>query len=136
MSMEASEIPHGILYLGDGGSPGPIGPPGPSSSSTTSPDALRLMSLFTTSTQMVRFMTGSSDANVALDATHSPHETTDPAQIASTFLGDLRRVANKIALNSKPDGSRMYPARSCRDIADYYPQKLNGSSRRALLLAV
>jgi hypothetical protein len=27
----------------------------------------------------------------------------------------------------KPDGSQMHPARSCRDISDYYPEKSNGS---------
>jgi hypothetical protein len=57
---------------------------------------------------------------------NSRSEVTSPIETATKFFDDLKRFANKITLQSKPDGSRQYPARSCRDIADYYPEKSNG----------
>jgi hypothetical protein len=50
----------------------------------------------------------------------------NPLETATKFLDNLKRVSNGITLKMKPDGSRMHPARTCRDIADYYPEKPNG----------
>ena len=55
------------------------------------------------------------------------HDFTTPIETATRFLDDLRRITKEMTLQSKPDGSWGHPARSCRDIADYYPDKSNGS---------
>jgi len=47
-------------------------------------------------------------------------------ETATQFLNQLQHITNSIALQMKPDGSQMYPARTCRDIADHYPTKPDG----------
>jgi hypothetical protein len=98
------------LFLGDIGILGPPGPPGPSSASSMGLNPTILMSLFTTSTHLAQLFN---------DDQHS-------LETGTKFLDDLKHISNRITLKLKPDGSRMYPARSCRDIADYYPDKPNG----------
>lgn len=105
------------MLSGDMGSTGSPGPPGPPSIALT-PDTM--MKLFTTTVEMRASFHG------PYHPSFSRTEVTSPIETATKFLNDLKRVANDIALQSKPDGSRGYPARSCRDIADYYPEKANG----------
>ncbi len=80
-------------------------------------NAASLMSLFTTSTQMAQFFHIPSDRY-----NNYPNQL----ETATKFLDNLKRVSNGITLKLKPDGSQMHPARSCRDISDYYPEKPNG----------
>ncbi len=115
-----------FLSPGDAGTIGPAGPRGPSSASLTTIDATSLMSLFATSTQMAQLFNISSDKYKNFDSSNQFNNDQNPMETATKFLDNLKRISNEITLKSKPDGSRMHPARSCRDISDYYPSKLNG----------
>jgi hypothetical protein len=84
------------------------------------------MSLFATSTQPAHLFDIPSDKPKDYNFPHQFLNTQNPLETASRFLDDLKRVTNELTLRSKPDGSRLHPARSCRDIADYYPGKSNG----------
>jgi hypothetical protein len=108
------------LSLGDIGTLGPPGPPGPSSTSSMGLNPTSLMSLFMTSTHLAQL--SNNDQN--------------SLETATKFLDDLKHVSNRIILKIKPDGSRMYPARSCRDIADYYPEKSNGSIKFIFIFSI
>ena len=81
------------------------------------------MSLFTTSTEKMQYLNDHPDNRFHPEEASNQNQALDRA---SQFLNDLRRVTEEITLKSKPDGSRRFPARSCRDIADHYPQKTNG----------
>ncbi len=115
-----------FLSLGDAGTAGPAGPPGPSSASPTTLNADSLMSLFSTSTQMANLFNISSDRSKHFDFVNRFKTNENPIETASRFLDNLTDISHKITLKTKPDGSRMYPTRSCRDLADYYPEKPNG----------
>ena len=84
------------------------------------------MSLFTRSTQIPQLLDIPSDRYENFNLSNRLINNSNPIETATRFLNDLKRVSNGITLTLKPDGSRMYPARSCRDIADYYPEKSNG----------
>ncbi|CAF3622891.1 unnamed protein product, partial [Rotaria sp. Silwood2] len=60
-----------------------------------------------------------------IDFSNRVNNNQNPFVTASRFLDNLKRLSTDITLKAKPDGSQMHPARSCRDIADYYPEKLN-----------
>lgn len=108
---------------------GPEGPPGPPGSLTplSEPlDSTSLMSFFSTSTQLGMFYHVPTDNYNNPDSSYRPHQKQNPLETATKFLEDLKRLSQGLILRAKPDGSRMYPARSCRDIADYYPEKPNG----------
>ena len=100
--------------MGDIGS---SGPPGPPSIGLTADTMIRL---FSTTAEMRSSFHG------PFHPSYGRSEVTNPIETATKFFDDLKRIANEITLQSKPDGSRQYPARSCRDIADYYPEKSNG----------
>jgi hypothetical protein len=124
------------LSLGDAGTTGPVGPPGPSSASPTTLNAASLMSLFTTTTQMAQLFSIPSERYKNFNLSNQLDNHQNPIETATKFLDNLKRVSNEIILKSKPDGSRMHPARSCRDISDYYPEKLNGLPNYFFLLLV
>ena len=105
------------MFLGDIGDPGPLGPPGPPSIGLT---ADTMIKLFTTTAEIPYSYHG------PFHPSSSRSEVTSPIETATKFLDDFKRIANELKLESKPDGSRQHPARSCRDIADYYPEKPNG----------
>ncbi len=115
-----------FLFLGDGGGVGPPGPPGPSSASPITLNPTSLLSLFATSTQMAQLFNMSADRYNHSDISNQFNNHQNPLETATRFLDNLKRVSNGITLKIQPDGSRMHPARSCRDIADYYPEKSNG----------
>lgn len=115
-----------FLCLGDGGTMGPPGPPGPSSASPMNLNAASLMSLFTTATQMAQLSNIEPEKNDPLDFSNRFNRFRNPLETATQFLDKLKHVSNGITLKIKPDGSRMHPVRSCRDISDYYPEKPNG----------
>lgn len=106
---------------------GPPGPPGPSTSPPLNLDASSLMSLFTTTTQLAQlFNSIPPEQKDHLEFSNRFNNFQNPIETATKFLDNLKRVSNGIELKIKPDGSRMYPVRSCRDISDYYPEKSNG----------
>jgi len=115
-----------FLSLGDLGNPGPPGPPGPSTVSPTTVDAASFMSLFATSTQLAQLFNITLDRYNNIDFSNRFNNYQNPTETATKFLDNLKRVSNGITLKIKPDGSQMHPARSCRDISDYYPEKSNG----------
>lgn len=91
---------------------------------------MSLMSLFSTSTHLAQ---ASSRSN-SLDTANQLDNGGNTLATASKFLDDLKHLSDRINLRLKPDGSQMYPARSCRDIADYYPNKPNGRQRFHFIL--
>ena len=84
------------------------------------------MNLFAASTQMAQLLNIPSDQSKYSDSPNQLTTNENSLKIASKFLDDLKHLSTKITLKTKPDGSQLYPARSCRDIADYYPEKPNG----------
>lgn len=112
--------------LGDVGSVGSPGPPGPSSASPSTLNPISLMSLFSTTTDLAHYLAETSDKNTPLDTSNQQNTDGNSLATASKFLDDLKHLSDRINLRLKPDGSQLYPARSCRDIADYYPEKSNG----------
>ena len=87
------------------------------------------MSLFSTTTDLAHSLSQTSDKTTPLDTSDQADRDPNSFATASKFLDDLKHLSDRINLRLKPDGSQMYPARSCRDIADYYPTKPNGSMK-------
>lgn len=108
------------------GSPGPPGPPGPSSRPHLGISTANLLNLFSTSTQFTKLFDFTSERYKNLDLSTRLNNYQAPQETATKFLEDLKRLSNDITLKQKPDGSKMHPVRSCRDISDYYPEKPNG----------
>lgn len=82
-----------------------------------------MMRLFTKSTEVNHPYVNNSDGWYPSHVTSGPSQSLDTA---TKFLTDLKRIADDMGRLLKPDGSKQYPARTCRDIADYYPKKNNG----------
>ncbi|CAF0854342.1 unnamed protein product, partial [Didymodactylos carnosus] len=127
---------------GPRGDVGPTGLPGPAGPSTLSPSMLS--SLFTLNTGEK----GPGNPGVPLPMPSTPSTNgpsgvdinnidvaqpfgddvlaDNPLKTATNFINDLKNVGKEVKLKTKPDGSVEHPAKSCRDIAEFYPEKLNG----------
>ena len=85
------------------------------------------MNLFATSTQIGNLFNIPSERFKYFNSPNQYQDSHDPLRTASEFLEDLKQISSRITLRMKPDGSETHPARSCRDIADYHPDKPNGT---------
>lgn len=91
------------------------------------------MSLFSTSTHLAQTLPQESNRDNPLDTVNQLGNDDNTFATASKFFDDLKYLSDRINLKLKPDGSQFYPARSCRDIADYYPSKPNGRTKSSLV---
>ena len=119
-------IQYTLVLLGDVGNSDPRGRSGSSSESTTTLNAASLMNLVCTSTQLAQLFNILADGLKNLNFLNRSQSRQNSMKAASRFLDKFSRLSNRTRQKIKSDRSRMYPARSCRDSADYYPEKPNG----------